>query len=213
MKNLFYLVPILLVTISSCSKPAPPAGIVYQDALTTDNHTWPVDSTTYHVRKFDQGHYTITVKSPNISTYSLAPYGTINFAYTVQLDGTTVLDSASQPRNVAVIFNFVDNNNFAVAEIWTNGMYRIWTWANSQRTIVADYTLSTAIITGPGSKNTIKVIQNQTIMELKVNNVSMGVFVIALPSSAVQTGPAVANGASNFAPVTGLFNNFSIARN
>jgi hypothetical protein len=213
MKNLLYLLVILLVIISSCGKPAPPAGIVYQDALTTNDNTWPVDSATHHVRKFEQGHYSITVLSPDVLTYSLAPYGTINFPYTVQVDGTTVLDSASQPGNVAVVFNFIDDNNFAVAEIWTNGTYRIWTRALGQTTTVADYSLSTAIITGSGSKNTITVIQNQTIMELKVNNVSMGVFVIALPSSPVQTGPAVANGVSNFAPVTGLFNNFSIGRN
>jgi len=78
---------------------------------------------------------------------------------------------------------------------------------------VVNFTANAAIQTGYGSKNTIKLIQNKTTMELRVNNVSMGTFNIALPTALVETGPAVATAISNFTPVTGLFNNFSISKN
>ena len=212
MKYLFCLSLAFGLMISSCKK-EPKANIIYQNNLTTDDQTWLVDSTNYHVRKFDQGHYSIRVDSPDHITYSLAPYGTINFPYTVQLDGTAVLDSTSGLGNVAVVFNVADNIDFAVAEVWTNGTYRIWTRINGSTSTLVNFTFNSAIRTGSGSKNTIKIIQNQYNMELQINNISMGTFYTSLPSSNVGAGPEVATAISGFTPVTGQFNNFSIAKN
>ena len=213
MKHLFYLSLLLLITVSSCKKPGSAAVIVYQNSLVADNQTWLVDSNNIHVRKYTNGHYSIRVDSPDIISYSLAPYANINFPYTVQVDGAAVLDSTGGLGNVAVIFNVADNIDFAVAEIWTNGTYRIWTRANGSTSILVNFTYSAAIHTGSGSTNTIKLIQNQYNVELQVNNTSMGTFDITMPTSLVGTGPAVATPASPFTPITGLFNNFSIAKN
>ena len=214
MKYLLYFCLLFLIAFSSCKK-GPTVNILYQDTLTTDNQTWLVDSNNYHVRKFIQGHYTIKVDSPNHITYAPAPYASINFPYTVQVDGTPVLDSAGGWGNVAIAFNIVDNNNFDVAEIWTNGTYRIWTKANGSISNLVNFTSTAAIQTGSGSKNTIKIIQSQYNAELKINNTSMGTFGISLPSSSVQTGPAAATASLGygFTPVTGQFNNFSIDKN
>jgi len=214
MKNTIYLLLLAFITISSCKKESAASDVVYQDTLVTNDQTWPVDSDNIHMRKFNQGHYSIRVDSPDIITYALAPYANISFPYSVQVDGTTVLDSTDLTGNVAVIFNVADNIDFDVAEVWTNGTYRIWTRINGSTSTLVNFTYSTAIKTGSGSKNTVKVIQNQSNMELQINGVSMGTFILPLPSSLVQTGPAVAT-ASNpgFTPVTGLFNNFSIAKN
>lgn len=214
------LISVVIATIiaitffTGCKKePAATATIVYQDDLVSDNHTWLVDSNSYRVRKFDRGHYSIRVDTQDRLVYSLAPYATINFPYTVQVDGITELDDTLKLGNVAVVFNVTDNINFTVAEIWTNGTYRIWTRVNGTTSTVVNFTTNSAIQTGSGSKNTIKLIQNQSTMELQVNNVSMGAFNISLPSSLVQTGPAVATAISNFTPMAGLFNNFSISKN
>ena len=211
MRNLFYLL-ILFITISSCKKDTA-ATVVYQDTLTTDNQTWTVDSTIYGVSKFDQGHYSIRVDSSDRIRYSLAPYSNITFPYTVQVDGMAVLDNTNLTGNVAVVFNYVDNINFAVAEVWTNGTYRIWTRVNGNTSTLVNFTYNSAIQSYSGKKNTIKVIQNQSSVELQINNISMGTFNLALPSQLVETGPAVATAISNFTPVTGLFNNFSISKN
>jgi hypothetical protein len=214
MKNLFYISLLLFITVSSCKKePVATATVVYQNDLVSDNQTWPVDSNAYMVRTFNQGHYSIRVDSPNRLVWALAPYASINFPYTVQVDGTSELDNVAQLGNVAVVFNLTSNTNFSVAEIWTNGTFRIWTRVNGATSTLVNFTTNSAIQTGSGSKNTIKLIQNQSTMELRVNNVSMGTFNISLPSSLIQTGPAVATAVSNFTPMAGLFNNFSISKN
>jgi len=115
--------------------------------------------------------------------------------------------------NVAVVFNYTDNIDFTVAEIWTNGTYRIWTRVNGNTSTVVDYTYSSAINTGTGSKNTIKLVQNQSSTQLLINNVSMVTLNMPLPSGFVATGPAVATAVAEFTPETGLFNNFSISKN
>jgi hypothetical protein len=214
MKKLLYLLLLPFIMFSSCKKDnIATAMVIYQDSLVTDNHTWLEDSTNYHIRKFDQGHYFIRVDSPGIITYSLAPYANIGFPYSVQVDGTPVLDDAGQLGSVAVIFNVVNNSNFDVAEVWTNGTFRIWTMANSGASTLVNFTFSPAINTGSGNKNTIKLVQSQSTVELLVNNTAMGTFNLVLPSGLVEAGPAVATAGTGFTPVTGLFNNFSILKN
>jgi len=212
MKNVLYILVLLLITVSSCKKPM--ATVVYQDDLTTDNQTWLSDSTVYSVIKFDQGHYSIRVDSPNRITHTSAPYANINFPHTVQVDGTTVLDNTNQQGAIGILFDQIDSIDYTVAEIWTNGTYRIWQKVNGLNSILVDFTYNTAIQTGSGSKNTIKVIQNKSDVEMVVNNISMGIFTIPLPAQLVKTGPSVSTASAlNFTPVTGLFNNFSISKN
>ena len=212
MRNLLYLL-MLFIAISSCKKEHT-ATVIYQDALTTNDLTWTVDSTNYGVSKFDQGHYSIRSDSPVRIRYSFAPYATINFPYTVQVDGTAVLDNTSLLGSVAVIFNRVDSIDYTVAEVWTNGTYRIWKKVNGTNSTLVNFTYNSAIQSYSGNKNTIKVIQNQSSMELQINNTSMGTFNISLPAQLVETGPAVSTaGSPTFTPVTGLFDNFSIWKN
>ena len=213
MKNLIYLLFLLLAAVSSCKKDSTAANIIYQDDLVNDKQTWPVDSSSYYVRNFDQGHYSVRVDTPDRLVFSAAPYGNINFPYTVQVDGISLLDDINLRGNVAIVFNHVDHINFDVAEVWTNGTYRIWTRVNNVTSTFVNYTYSSAINTGSGSKNTIKIIQNQSTVELQINNVSMGTFNIALPSALVQTGPGVATAISYYTPMAGIFNNFSIGKN
>ena len=213
MKYLLCFSLLICIAISSCKKDAAP-DIVYQNTLVTDNQTWTIDSESISIRKFDQGHYSIRVDSPQIITYTLAPYSTINFPYSVQVDGTIVLDNPSQLGGMAIVFNYVDHGDYEVAEIWSNGTYRIWTRTSGNISTLVNYTVSSAINHGSGSKNTVKVIQNQSNMVLQVNGISLGTFNIALPSSLVQTGPATStSGLTYFTPVTCLFNNFSIVKN
>jgi hypothetical protein len=212
MKYLFYL-SFLFMAISACKKDAAP-DIIYTDTLTTNNLTWTVDSNSISIRKFDQGHYSIRVDSPQIITYTLAPYSSINFPYTVQVDGTPILDDANQLGGFAIVFNYVDHSDYDVAEVWTNGTYRIWNRTNGNILTVVNFTYSAAIPPGSNNKSTIKVVQNQSNMQLQINGTSVGTFNISLPSSLVQTGLATSTAGINyFTPVTSLFNNFSIAKN
>jgi hypothetical protein len=187
--------------------------IVYQDDLTTDNNTWTTAATNIDVRRFSDGHYSIRNKRSDHIVYSLAPYSTINFPYTVQVEGTTILDDPSQRGNVSVVFNYTDNVDFNVAEIWTNGTFRIWTRANGITSTTVGFTVNSAIHTGSGSTNTIRLVQDQTTTQLYVNNILLGTFNIPMPAKLIQTGPAVATAKNNYTPETGLFNNFSISKN
>jgi len=212
MKYLFYLTFVIFLSVSSCKKET--STIVFQDTLVSNDQLWPIDSSSTEIRQYYQGHYSIRVDSPEIIDYSLAPYSTINFPYTVQVDGIAELDDPSQWGAIAIVFNYADHNDYDVAEIWANGTYRIWTRINGNISTLVNFTYSADINTGSGTKNTVKVIQNQSAMQLVINGFSMGTFNLALPSSLVQTGPATATaGSQDYTPVTGLFNNFSIAKN
>ena len=92
--------------------------VVYQDNLSVDNGTWPVDSTSIRVKKFYEGHYLIEVDSvPNIIAYSLAPYDSINYYYSVQLDATVQFSSSGISGIVGIVFNWLNNKNNCVAEV------------------------------------------------------------------------------------------------
>jgi hypothetical protein len=213
MKYVIYFSLLLLTAISACKKDAGP-DYVFKDSLVTNNQTWLIDSGSISIRKFTQGHYSIRVDSPATLSWSLAPYSNINFPYTVQVDGTPLLDNTNQTGGFAIVFNYTDDNDFDVAEVLTNGTYRIWQKTNGSNSTLVNYTVSAAITPGSGSINTIKVIQNQSSMQLLVNGISLCTFNITLPSSLIQTGPAaIAIGQPLFTPVTTLFNNFSIAKN
>jgi hypothetical protein len=213
MKYLLYFSLLTFIAISSCKKDAAP-DIIYQNTLVTADQAWTVDSNSLDVRKFYQGHYSIRVDSTEIISYTLAPYSTINFPYTVQVDGTAILDDPGMLGGMAIVFNYVDHGDYDVAEIWTDGTYRIWIRTNGNISTFVNFTSSSAINAGSGSKNTIKVIQNQSDMQLVINGTSMGTFTLGLPSSLVQTGPATFTASPPYyTPVTTLFNNFSIVKN
>jgi len=215
MRNLsFYILMVLLILVASCKKDATgTATIIYQDSLTTNDQTWYVDSTINEVTQFSGGHYSIRGVEPNQLSFSTAPYGNINFPYSVQVDGTIDLDNSGGSDNIALIFNHCNNSNYDIVDIWTNGTYRIWQKVNGNDSILLNNTFNSAINTGSGSKNTIKVIQNQSNMQLLVNGVSMCTYNIGLPAVYVEAGIGIGTSGANFTPVTGLFNNFSISKN
>jgi hypothetical protein len=213
MKLILYSCFVLLFAFASCKKDSTQIA-VYQDDLTTDKQTWNVDSSSNGYRKFDQGHYLITVDTINELFYSLAPYYTINYPYSVQVDGTFELLNSNGIGAVGIIFNHIDANNYSRADVWTNGTYAIVTKTNGTFTTNISSTYSSVINPLSGSENTIKVIQNASTLELLINNTSVATYPISLPASNCSSGVvALTDPNPYYTPVTGWFNNFILSKN
>lgn len=216
MKREIYFILFLLFTLASCKKDengtnsATEPTIVYQDSLTVDKHTWPSDSASTYVRKFYQGHYLIRCDTIGELVWAFSQYGTINFAYSAQVDGTIQLDDPNQLGTIGIVFNYLDHNNYSLVEVLNNGQYSIWTKNNGVYSNVVS-SISSAILTGNGVKNTIKIIQNMTSMELQINNNSITKASISMPNN-IKVGIYIATGFQNYTPTTGLFNNFILSK-
>ncbi|HTJ48642.1 MAG TPA: hypothetical protein VL443_04235 [Cyclobacteriaceae bacterium] len=228
MKRETYFILLFLLTIVSCKQNDPEpdldskSSIIYQDSLSVDKKVWISDSTVYHVRKFYQGHYSVREDSIDTGGYSLAPYSTINFPYSIQVDGIIQLDDPSKTGYIGIVFNLTDNNHYSIFEIDNDGMYFIWTNNNGSTTTIAPYTQCSSFKTGSGVKNTLKLSQNSNKIQLRVNDVVVGKFKVAMPSDNMQAGVFV--GTLNkkvpsnvedlyYSPTTGLFNNFILTKN
>ena len=216
MKKEIYFVTLLLITLASCKKNESESTIVYQDNLSVDKKTWLCDSSSNYVRKFYQGHYYIRTDTINRFGYSLAPYGTIDFPYSVQVDAVIQLDNPSDIGYVGIIFNHTDVTHFSIIQVDNTGEYFIWSYNNGNYATNAPLTYSPAIQRESGVKNTIKIIQSTTSVELQINNNTMGTFTLPIPTNYIQVGLLAGTVPSNsnyYTPVTGLFNNFIITEN
>lgn len=184
--------------------------VVYQDNLSVNNGKWPVDSTSIHVKKFYEGQYLIEVDSvPNIISFSLAPCDSINYYYSVQADATVQFSSSGISGNVGIVFNWVDNKNFCVAELTTKGYCRIWQRIDGSITPILSSTLNSAIHTGNLAKNTIKIIQSADAVQLIINGTTIGSYDNGFPDVFVKAGLSTSTGQN---PVKGLFNNFILEK-
>ena len=184
--------------------------IVYQDNLSADNGEWAVDSTSVRVKKFYEGHYLIEVDSfPNIIAYSLAPYDSINYYYSVQLDETMQLNPSGTSGFVGIVFNWIDNKDYCVAEVTAKGSYRIWQKIDASVITIQAATPHSAIQTGNSAKNTIKIIQGADAVQLIINGTAIGSFDCEFPGVFVKVGLSTATGQN---PVKGLFNNFLLEK-
>jgi len=187
-----------------------PSVVVYQDNLTVDQGKWPVDSNSVRVKKFYEGHYLIEVDSvPNVIAYSLAPYDSINYYYSVQLDATMQFSSSATSGFVGIIFNWIDNKNYYVTEVTGKGYYRIWQRIDGSITTIQTATLNSVIQTGNLAKNTIKIIQSADAVQLIINGTTIGSFDCKFPGVFVKVGLSTATGQN---PVKGLFNNFILEK-
>jgi len=211
MRKIIFIL-LALAFLISCKKDETKPGptIVYQDDLTSNKNTWATDSTSVHLRKFYQGHYLLKVDSvPNIITYSFAPFGTLNYPYSIQVDAMMQIDNSDMIGEVGMIFNRIDKNNYCIVEISNNGTYRIWQRINGNITSIISSTLNPVIRSGLSVKNTIKIIQSSTSVQLLINNTSIGTYNLSIPNTFFQVGVTTA---TYLVPVTGLFNNFMIEK-
>ncbi len=164
--------------------------------------------------KFNQGHYTATIDTVNLIAYNNAPNVTINFPYAVQCDMIIQLKDTNKLGNAGIIFNYVDNKNFVVAEFFTNGTYQVWRSIKGTYSFVINSTYTTAVKKG-GKTNTFKVIQNRTTAEIIINNTSVRSFALSLPSANCKSGPLAGTEVpiNYYTPLTVLFNNFILYKN
>jgi hypothetical protein len=228
MKRKTYLILLFLLILFSCKKNDPEpvldaeSSVIYQDSFLDDDNTWISDSTVYHVRKYYQKHYSIRQDSINTAVFSLAPYGTINFPYSVEVDGVIQLDDPSKTGYIGIVFNHTDNDHFSVFEIDNDGTYFIFTYNNGSTTNIAPYTECPSFKKETGAKNTLKISQNANKVQVRINNVISGTFQSIMPGGDMQAGVFVAtlnvNAPANLAgdlysPTTGLFNNFTVTKN
>ena len=220
MKKIFYLCLLIISLISSCTKNdkspivVSPMIIVFQDSLSVYDNGWLVDSTSAEVHKFYGGHYVMRLDTIGRLLYSLAPYATLNFPYSLQVDATIQLDLSSQQGCIGLIFNYVDPNDYYILEVYNYGDYRIWQRLKGSTVILNNSTYSTAINIGSGFKNTIKINQDSTSLKLSINNAPIGTFAIPLINSYTRVGLVIGTGVPSayYTPMDGLFNNFSITK-
>ena len=208
----------ILVLTSSCKKKdddvKPSPVILYQDKLVTDNDTWYKLNTNDYILEFAQGGYSIVSNVAGYFYSSRAPYNLSASPYILQVDVTTILQDVSKSGYVGFFFNSSSNTNYSVFCIYTDGKYGIWKYDGAYTTVISP-TYSAAIRKGSGSKNTIRLAQNKTHVNVQVNNQNLGTYALALPPTMNSAGLMV--GAMNlnygFTQVRGVFNNFVIKTN
>lgn len=220
MNRKMYVILLLIITLAttSCKKENAnhESTVVYQNSLTVNDKTWITDSTSLHVRKFYQNHYFIKEDSLNQFSYSLAPFATINYQYSVKVDAATLPNDTSKLGFVGIIFNRVSATQYSVFEITNNGTFSAWTYNSGTFTNIVGTTFCWAIRTASGIVNTIQITQNYNTVDFQINNVDAGSFPSALLSSNVQVGVLAGTAPTSesvyFTPIIGLFNNFSITK-
>lgn len=200
---------LLIISIFSCKKNDHP-NVIFQDPLSVDKGTWSRISDVNSTRSFSNGAYDIRVVTYSWDEWSLAPTDPINFQYTAQVDAISLADDPTMVGATGIIFNYVDNNNHAGAEVYTNGYYRVWikTLGTISNLKESD---NVNISQGNGVKNTLKIVQLSETVEFFVNNSLIGNFAISLPNSSFKVG--IFTGDPSSTPVTGEFNNFLLTRN
>ena len=144
----------------------------------------------------------------------MAPYFTLNFPYSLQVDATIQLDTVTKLGSAGVIFNYIDSFNYYALEVYTSGNYSIVEKTNNSDSVLVTQTLSNAINTGSGVKNTIKIKQNTTSLQLFINNISVATFAIPLAKTYSQVGLFTETRVptESYSPTNGLFNNFALTR-
>jgi len=212
MKRAIYFILLLLIITTSCKKSASAPTVVYQDDLYVNENSWNLDSTSAYNKGFYKDHYSINVDTSGEMIVSMAPYGSINYPYSVQVDGTMQLINANQTGNIGFLFNYVDAKDFSLLQIFSNGTYAIWAMKSGTYSCIVSSTVSSAIQSGSGAKNTIKIIQGQSSMQLVINNTIIGNYPITFPGSYIQVGIYASDNTPNVYPFIGLFNNFIMAR-
>jgi hypothetical protein len=122
-----------------------------------------------------------------------------------------ILDDPSMVGAIGIIFNFYDSKNSWVIEVYSNGVYRIFSVINGSF-VTTKQEASSSINKGSGAKNTIKVVQNTSSMDLYINNSLVENFTIPLRGGSFKTG-IITSAPPASSPVAGQFNNFKLTRN
>lgn len=213
MKNQILLVLFLTVIFSACQKDKHVSKELLNDPLTSQANNWLEDSSGFYAAKFSGGHYMISVDTAGIFVYTLAPYGLLNSAYSVQVDASMSLDDPSKVANVGFVFNYIDANNYSVVDIYSAGAYDIWSISSGQPKQVVAATPIKEVSFSPSAYNTIKIIQNSSQVELKINDVSVTKGDLKLPSSNFKVGIFAGTQTDPYySPVKGYFNNFILTQ-
>jgi|GEM_PF-2736139 len=214
----FLLICVFATIFSSCKKSSenvkPSPTIVYAHKLQTEDMTWYVGSSGAFAYKFDQGHYSIYTNSTNYTYFASAPFGTINYPYSVQVDARINLEDITRSAAAGIVFNRIDVNDYSVIAISSVGTYYVYTYNNGTFTDIVKATFSPYIKTGSNAKNTITLNQNKSSIDVLINYIKVGTYSLSMPTGTyITVGPYIATYSDNYyTPVTGLFNNFIIAK-
>lgn len=114
---------------------------------------WSVDSDGESAVGYVEGEYFIDVFVPDVSTWSLV--GGDYRDIVVEVD--TRVDTPTPDNGWGVFCRYMDEDNQYVFEIGSDGLYVIYAVVGGEFIQLSDWTFSTAIITGPGAENHIRV--------------------------------------------------------
>jgi hypothetical protein len=193
--------------------PTPNAVVLYKESFLMDDHQWKVDSTSNYILKYYQSHYSLKSNKIKNLLFSTAPYGNIDFPYSVQVDGIIQVENLKKVGYLGVIFNLIDTNNYSSFEIGSDGSYFIWNFNKGKYTYLGYASYNQEVKTTSGAKNTLKVTQNASTIDFQINTVYIKTISLAMLKSAIQVGVSVDTDSALFTPTTNLFNNFIISKN
>jgi hypothetical protein len=173
--TVFVLVIIGLLT--SCKKDEPKVSLIYQADFDVDNGTWfKFCQSGEYCCKHTQGKYEIAVDKLNYFAYAFAPCGPIDSPYYMSVDCTIRTTDNTKIGYAGLIYNYVDDNNYKIFFIASDGKYRIFKKVSGTLSGLNGWTSSPAIKIGPQVVNTLKLDQHPNTIEFFVNGTSLNVF-------------------------------------
>lgn len=181
---------------------------IYQDDFSNTNSGWPIDSFAEGSTGYDNGQYRITVLETDYAIWSSSGAG--DFA-DISVEADAVMIGGPEENEFGLLCRFVDNENFYVATIASDGYYFIWRRLNG-----GDWELvgmesgqtSTAIYTG-AQTNRIRLDCVGSSLTLYAN----GTQLIQVQDSSLTSGDVgVYAGSFDVGGVDVVFDNFLITQ-
>lgn len=181
-------------------------AVIYQDDFSNTNSGWPIDSFAEGSTGYYNGQYRITVNETDYAIWSSSGAGDFG---DISVEADAVMIGGPEENEFGLLCRFIDNSNFYVATIASDGYYFIWRRLNG-----GDWELvgmdsgqtSTAIYTGTQT-NRIRLDCIGSSLTLYAN----GTQLIQVHDSSLTSGDVgVYAGSFDVAGVDVVFDNFLI---
>lgn len=191
-------------------EPVKPDELVYQ--TTFDDNTWVIRTGNHYASSYSAGKFKIAIDTSNWFGYEFSPSNDINYNYSIEADVATVLNDPNLLGYGGFVYNAIDQQNYCILNIGTNGSFYIYQITNGTRTWLINTTVSAALLKGSGQLNNIKLKQYNNSLELIFNGVSQGSFSFQTPTQIFRVGVTANSSGNHYTSMYTLFDNFILKK-
>lgn len=190
--------------------PIQPDKVIYTTAF--DDGTWSTHASSKYTSVYDKEAFNLYIDTMNWFGYEIAPNNFLTNSYSIEVDVKITIDDATQVGYAGFIYNYINNKNYSIMNICTNGSFFAYKINNGVGEQLIYTTVSRALVRGSGQKNTIKIKQHLNSQEFIFNGISQGQFYFPKETQLVGVGLTAATYPDYYSPTIATFDNFTIKK-